>query len=740
MKQKTLLTQALFTKAADDDAWQTVALPHTWNALDGQDGGADYDRGAYRYKMNLPAPTQGKRQFVQFEGANHIATVYCNGEALGVHEGGFATFRFELTATMRPDGNELLVLVDNRESHVYPQQADFTFYGGLYRNVTYIEAEQTHFALLLHGSDSVFVTPDTSGAVRVDAFCEAVQPGDSVCCRVLDANGVCVAETTADAKKHAILETNVPAPHLWHGLDDPYCYMAELALVRNGTTLDKTAAAFGFRTYSVNPETGFVLNGKPYPLHGVSRHQDRQDKGWAICEADHAQDLALIQEVGANTIRLAHYQHARHFYNLCDKAGMILWAEIPFISLFMEGEAARADTLHQMTELIVQNYNHPAICFWGISNEITIGGECDALLENLQAVNALAKKLDPSRLTTMAQVCMLDMASPHNQITDVLSYNHYFGWYMGTVDENGPWLDNFHSAYPNRALGVSEYGSEGVLQWHSASSECHDYTEEYQAYYHEEMLKTFAARPYLWATHLWNMFDFAADARDEGGVKGRNNKGVVTYDRKTKKDAFYVYKAFWAKDLFVHLCGARFADRAPGERDVKVYSNCPSVTLFVNGTPVETLSAEKIFVFKDVALSDGANLITAKAAGAADDTITLNGTPEPNAAYKLPQENADAGNWFDVLAADGKKLEFPDGFFSIRDKIGDILAHSKAGPLLQEMMGKAMGGDAGMGKTMKNMMGFIKNMQLENVLQMAGKRIPAEAKYYLNDLLTKIKK
>ncbi|MEG2653957.1 MAG: glycoside hydrolase family 2 TIM barrel-domain containing protein, partial [Ruthenibacterium sp.] len=416
---------------------------------------------------------------------------------------------------------------------------------------------------------------------------------------------------------------------------------------------------------------------------GVSRHQDRQDKGWAVSPADHAQDLALIQEMGANTIRLAHYQHAQHFYDLCDKAGMVLWAEIPFISLFMKGEKARADTLHQMTELIVQNYNHPSICFWGISNEITIGGECEELFENLKALNALAKQLDPGRLTTMAQLCMLDIASPHNQITDVLSYNHYFGWYMGTVEENGPWLDRFHKEQQSRALGVSEYGCEGILQWHSATPECHDYTEEYQAYYHEEMLKTFAARPYLWATHVWNMFDFAADARDEGGCKGRNNKGLVTYDRAMKKDAFYVYQAFWTTDAFVHVCGRRFTDRAPDERDIKVYSNCPAVTLWVNGAQAATLTGDKIFVFKNVALAQGANSIVAKAAGAAEDAIILNGVAQPNPAYRLPQgEDTDAGNWFEGLAAENRTLEFKEGFFSIRDKIGDLLSHPQTEAVL----------------------------------------------------------
>ncbi|MEG0110599.1 MAG: glycoside hydrolase family 2 TIM barrel-domain containing protein, partial [Oscillospiraceae bacterium] len=370
-------------------------------------------------------------------------------------------------------------------------------------------------------------------------------------------------------------------------------------LVKNGEALDEIITAFGVREYSVDAETGFILNGKPYPLHGVSRHQDRIDMGWALTRKEHAEDAAIIKEVGANTIRLAHYQHAEEFYSICDETGFVLWAEIPFISMFIADPRARENTLSQMTELVMQKYNHPSICFWGISNEISMGGETPELLDNLKAVNAICKKLDPSRLTTMAHLTMVENESPMHSLTDVLSYNHYFGWYIGDVSENGPALDAFHKMHPTRPVGVSEYGAEANLALHSAHPHVHDYSEEYQAYYHENMLKTFAERPYLWSTHVWNMFDFAADARDEGGCKGRNNKGLVTYDRKTRKDSFYIYKAYWTKEPFVHITGRRFIDRISGKTDIKVYSNCPSVSLSVNGAEPITLEGDKVFIFKD---------------------------------------------------------------------------------------------------------------------------------------------
>ncbi len=739
MRDKTILTSALFAKQPETDSWETVSLPHTWNALDGQDGGADYYRGVCAYRLALPEPKEGTRRYLQFEGANHIAQVFADGELLGRHEGGFSTFRVDVTAAMEQGCREVRVEVDNDAPDVYPQQADFTFFGGLYRAVTYIEVDKTHFDLAKSGTDGVFVTPAADGALRVDAFTAGARKGDEVVCTVVAPDGGEVCALRAKAAAHTVLEGKVEAPRLWDGLADPALYTAKLALVRGGETLDALDVEFGFRSFLVDPDKGFFLNGRSYPLHGVSRHQDRLDKGWAISRADHEQDLALIREVGANTIRLAHYQHDQYFYSLCDRAGMVLWAEIPFISVFIESKAAHDNTLSQMTELVAQNYNHPSICFWGISNEIMIGGDSEALVENLKELNALAKKLDPSRLTTMAQVSMTPADSEHNKITDVVSYNHYFGWYGGDVADNGPWLDNFHAENPGRCLGVSEYGAEGVLKWHSAEPRVRDYSEEYQALYHEKMLETFAARPYLWATHVWNMFDFAADARDEGGVQGRNNKGLVTYDRATRKDSFYLYKAWWSDEPFVHVAGRRFADRAPGQRTVKVYSNQPEVVLFVNGEPVGAKKGAHVFVFEDVPMAMGENTICARA-GVLADEIVLNAAAKPNPDYVLPDDEPDAGavaNWFD-----GEKPaapEYPEGFYSVKDKLKDLLANPETAAVLSAAF-EQMGGGGMSAKSMKNMMGMLGAMPLEQIIKLAGKRIPAGAMAHLNGQLTKIKK
>ena len=647
------LTCALFCK--EGETAQSVALPHTWNAFDGQDGGADYHRGTGFYQIQLPDPTLGMRQYIEFQGANHIAKVSCNGTYLGEHRGGFSTFRFDLTDVLKTTNNTLSVEVFNGVCPVYPQRADFTFYGGLYRTVAFIEAETAHFDLLKDGTAGIFVTPRTTGGVRVDLFpvnCE----GCTVAVEIKDAEGNVVASGMAAAAAQTTIQLQVEKPHLWHGVEDPYCYGAEAVLLQGEKELDRVKTTFGYRSFHCEPNTGFWLNGKNVPLRGVCRHQDRQDKGWAISKADHEEDARIIHEIGANTIRLAHYQHDQYFYDLCDKLGFVLWAEIPLISKFMEGQEAYENTISQMRELVAQNYNHPSICFWGISNEITIGGFCEEQLRNLHDLHALCKKMDPNRLTTMAHLGNVPMDSEHIQITDVQSFNYYLGWYSSTVDQNGVRMDTFHATHPDKVYGISEYGADNYTCWHSAKPFNHDYTEEYAVWYHQEMLKTFAARPYLWATHMWNMFDFAADARDEGGFKGINAKGLVTYDRKIRKDSFYLYQAYWAKKPMVHICGSRFVDRAPEERNIIVVTNEDAVTLEVNGTAFATQKAQDHMVtFENVPFVDGENTLTAKTAQATDTAI-LNGVAEHNSAYDLPDIMAavNAGDWFQEKTEEGK--------------------------------------------------------------------------------------
>lgn len=719
---------------------EAVSLPHTWNNFDGQDGGGDYVRGAFWYTRDLSiSKDRNKKYFLEAEGISLIADILINHHPVYHHQGGFSQFRVDITDHLQDGNNHIAIQVDNRENEItYPQAADFTFFGGIYRSVSLIETGDCHFDLEYFGSSGIQITPTLSadGTAKID--CNSFIIGNhatSVLYEISDAEGNIVASKecpAASPQTNLILET----PRLWQGVSDPYLYQATASLKSGDLLLDQVSVAIGIRQYHVDPEKGLFLNGKAYPLRGVCRHQDRQDMGWAISAKEHIEDMELIKEVGANTIRLAHYQHDNFFYDLCDKYGMIVWAEIPFISVFMDTREAYDDTLQQMKELVIQNYHHPSICFWGIANEITIGGDDNPkLLENLKELHALGKKLDPNRLTTIANVSMLEMESPHNQVTDVLAYNHYFGWYFGDVSENGEWFDEFHKMHPTRCLGLSEYGAEGILQWHTDTPKVQDYTEEYHAFYHEKMLETFISRPYLWGTYVWNMFDFAADNRDEGGVKGRNNKGLVTYDRRVKKDAYFIYQAYWTKKPMLHLCGKRYVDRAGDTTTVKVYSNLPEVQLQVNGTPFATLSGDKIFIFENVPLKAGENHVTAYA-GDLTDEMCIRQVAEPNPDYILPNSAAgsNVANWFE--SDEYQSLAYPDGFYSIKDKLKSILSTPQGAELINQIMDQSSGSAA----INPNMMKMLANMPLQQILKFAGKRFDGKDVLALNQALNKIKK
>ncbi len=646
---------------------EAVSLPHTWNALDGQDGGNDYHRGTCWYVRELTAEeTQGERLFLEVNGAGHTAEVFLNGKKLCRHEGGYSTFRVELTEELA-EKNVLAISVDNGDNQtVYPQKADFTFYGGLYRDVKLIAVPEEHFELLKDGTPGIKVTPvvdleKKTATVTVETW----HNGRSVDITV---NG----ETKTVERKAEFVIENV---RLWDGVDDPFLYTATAKLPGG----DEVSARFGCRVFAVDPEKGFFLNGRSYPLRGVSRHQDRKGKGNALSYEDHKADMAIVKEIGANTLRLAHYQHAQEFYNLCDENGIVVWAEIPYITMHMKN--ARQNTLDQMREMICQCYNHPSIAVWGLSNEITAASAVDEdLLENHRLLNELCHRMDPTRPTTMANVFMLETDSPILEIPDINSYNLYFGWYLGELEQTDEFFDEYHAKYPERVIGFSEYGADANPAFHSARPEKGDYTEEYQALYHEHMLEMIEARPYLWATHVWNLFDFAADGRDEGGKHGENQKGLVTFDRTLRKDAFYLYKAAWNKgESFVHLCGKRYGNRCEAETEIKVYSNCESVSLYVDGALIGTQTGKTVFRFSIPLV--GEHLIRAEGKDCADSMV-IRRVSEPDGSYIFNKAASSVTNWFD---AD----ELDPSCFSVSDTLGEIRQHPQAGPIVEAMMAKS---------------------------------------------------
>ena len=660
------------------EEFEILDLPHTWNAVDGMDGGGDYWRGTGIYEKTLTRSElpRGERIYLEFRGANSSADVYVNGVRCTHHDGGYSAFRCEITHLLA-DEMTIRVEVSNAPSRtVYPQVADFTFYGGLYRQAFIIGLPQSHFDLTTNGTPGILVTPTVegqNGRARVKVYTTDRKPGQRIR-YTLFSKGEVIATHITDAETVDFLVKNV---RLWDGKRDPHCYHVEADLLDDGEKLDKVGTHFGFRTFSVDPERGFLLNGREYPLRGVARHQDRIGFGNALLPEHHNEDIALIRELGATTIRLAHYQHDWYFYTLCDEAGLVIWAEIPYISQHMpEG---RENTVSQMTELITQCYNHPSICFWGLSNEITMNGAEDPdLIVNHRILNNLVKKLDPIRLTTVAALSTCPMDATYLTIPDVVSYNHYFGWYGGDTDMNGPWLDKFHAKNPTIPIGVSEYGCE-ALNWHTSDPRQGDYTEEYQAHYHEELIRQLYTRPYIWATHCWNMFDFGADARAEGGENGQNHKGLVTIDRKYKKDAFYAYKAWLSDEPFVHICGKRYTDRVEDLTKVTVYSNQPEVELFANGESLGKLAAEDHFFYFSVPNVGETNLVAV--AGDCRDESFLRKVDTFNEDYRM-KEAGTILNWFDISE--------PEGRFSLNDKVGDIMGTLQGKLLMLSMVKKLL--------------------------------------------------
>lgn len=705
---------------------ERISLPHTWNAEDGQDGGNDYYRGTCWYIKELTEveKTEEEEVYLEFLGAAMISDVYLNGEKLFHHEGGYSTFRVNLTAYLT-EKNVLAVAVDNGDNTIcYPQKADFTFYGGLYRSVNLLVVPREHFALDYCGTPGIKLTPEVDlETKKANVTVEVWTSGNPKEVTITAAEETKNVEVSGNYAKTVF---EIEQVHLWDGLEDPYLYSAEAVLASG----DRVSTRFGCRTFEMDSQKGFLLNGRSYPLRGVSRHQDVKGVGNALSLEDHQRDMEIIKELGATTLRLAHYQHAQEFYDLCDENGLVVWAEIPYITMHMS--SARANTLSQMEELIVQNYNHPSICCWGLSNEITAASAVDEdLLENHRLLNDLCHRLDATRPTTMANVFMLEIDSPILEIPNINSYNLYFGWYLGDLEQNEEFFDEYHEKYPDRVIGFSEYGADANPQYQSSKPEKGDYTESYQAVYHEHMLKMIEERPWLWATHVWNLFDFAADGRDEGGKHGENQKGLVTIDRRLKKDAFYLYKAAWnQKEPFVHLCGKRYADRAEEMTEVKVYSNQPEVTLFVDGNEVETKAGKTIFTFP-VALQ-GEYTIEARS-GAVSDQMQIRRVEEENPTYRMVQAKPVA-NWFDASTYD-------ETCYSVFDKLGEIRENPKAGAVINQLMEQGAQSRGDVAEAVKDnpalqrMMGRI---TVESLLKQGG--ADAESIKQVNRILQGIKK
>ncbi|MGL6106085.1 glycoside hydrolase family 2 protein [Romboutsia sp.] len=741
----------------DTANWEDVQIPHTWNAIDGIDGGNDFFKGAcwYRKDLFVNKDCENKKIFLEFNGSNSVTNVYLNGQHLGEHKGGYSIFRFDITDIVEfGKNNTIAVKADNTiVDDIYPIWADFTFYGGIYRDVNLVVVEPTHFELMDNGSKGIFVSQDEITKENAKISVKTLIKNDSdneeavrLWIDVLDKEENVVKYTAKDLVlqpkevKEVTLSMNIENPILWNGVKNPYLYNVKVNMMRENDVIDEIEIPTGLRFYSFDAKDGFFLNGEYVRLNGVSRHQDMKDKGWALTKEDHIRDMELIKEVGANSIRLAHYQHDQFFYDLCDREGMIIWAEIPFISIMSKTDLHGLNAKSQLVELIRQNFNHSSIVMWGVQNEIQIGGMTDELRTLVQELHELAKAEDNTRLTTQAQVMMVPNDDEFHTYTDIMAYNKYYGWYQGEAEEFAPWLDEFHKLNPNTCVGISEYGAEGILKYHTDTPEVKDYTEEYHALYHEKVMNIFNERPFVWGTYVWNFFDFGSDFRDEGGVKGRNNKGLVTFDRKVKKDAFYLYKALWSNEKFVHIGSKRYIDRELEAINIKVYSNLEEVTLYVNNKEIATLTGKTVFNFENVALEAGQNdiKVIAKSSDVVlTDIAMFNKVDERNEVYNCPEEKGGiVTNWFedDSNKLDGvvvEELEIGDDVYSTKCKIKDLLANEQTKVIIEEYF-KAMLDNP--------MMGMLEGMSINELAQLSDGQINDKLIYVLNKELIKIKK
>lgn len=634
MRQIVNLNESwMFSKV--NSAWEMVDFPHTWNGFDGQDGGDDYFRGICMYSKPVRRALLPKadRYYIEFQGTNSEATLYINRNEIAHHKGGYSTWRADITDALYGDEiSTFLIKVDNRVTEeMYPCEMDFPNYGGVYRDVNIICVNESHFDLDYYGSQGIKVTPAVKGSdaeVEIEVFTKNIKPEHKIICVVKSHMGEIVAakELSYEETKAVLTIENV---HLWNGTKDPYLYKAEAYIADNNEILDNVSVNFGCRCYKLDADDGFILNGEKYPLYAVARHQDRWVKGNALSAADMDEDMALIRELGANAVRLAHYQHNQYFYDLCDKYGLVVWAEIPYINKHLS--SAKESTRNQLKELILQNYNHPSIIVWGISNELSLGDDYNDITENHKYLNDLAHSLDKTRLTAIGSIASTPENDPFIRITDAVGYNLYYGWYGGNIEDNGPWLDNFHKHNPDMPIGVSEYGCES-LDWHSGNPVAWDFTEEFHAHFHEELIKQLYTRDYLWIRICWNMFDYAADGRNEGGMPGQNRKGLVTIDRKYKKDAFYAYKAWLSDEPFVHIGGKRYIDRHEEVTKVTVYSNQPQVELFANGISLGKQTSDVHFFYFDVPNTEKITQLKA-VAGECEDISEIHKVSQPNPKY-----------------------------------------------------------------------------------------------------------
>lgn len=735
------------------DGGELIALPHCFNAIDGQSGEGLF-KGVcwYQKKLAITAEKLEKYLFLEIGAASIVSEIYVNGTLVDTNKCGFSMFRVNLTEYLNVGNNLISIMVDNSfHNDIYPLMADFSFYGGIYRDVKLIEANTLHFDLLDRGKDGIFITQKKIDENRFELNIKgkvineaSVQLDGRVIVRLRDRDGnlalfrTLYLEVSEESEFNLVEE--IENPIFWQGVEDPYLYVLEFDLFWEDQICDKRSIDVGFRSVEIDPEKGVFLNGKAIKLNGVARHQDFAGVGNAITKEHMELDMSMIKEVGANSIRLSHYQHDDYFYSLCDRQGMLVWAEIPFISAPTTSDKTNQNAKDQLERLIKQGYNHSSIYCWGIQNEITIATENNYIYEKVKELESMAKSLDNSRYTAQANIYSVADESPLNEITDLLGYNLYYGWYYKEMQDLGPRLDAFHKSRPDKPIMVTEYGVDTNPKFHSYNPTVKDYTEEYQLLFLDNALKTFDERPFVLGGYVWNMFDFGSDVRNEGGSKGKNQKGLVTLDRKIKKDAFYLYKAYWSEEPFVKLAGSRFKNRHKASNDIVVLSNLNRIKLYLNNEFMKEINdEEQMKQFRGIILPLGESLIKTeafdKAGNVYTDEMILNHVNEMDKSYVFikPEEKRHVTNWFEKFDLTNiEDIVLKEGYYSTSDTIETLFENEQSKEVFQKYFDN-MAEDARF-SLMKGL------MSIDSMSKISSFNIPKELINVINKELNVIKK
>lgn len=711
------------TKVDEKLKGENINLPHTWY----KDNDYYQGEGVYQ-KVFTYEPTEAHRVFVKFYGVDRICKVFLNGGEIGSHEGGYTLFGLELTEKLVSGENILTVLVSNAKSEtVSPLSGDFAVFGGIHRKVELIETQNTCFDRTYFGTDGIIFQTRVNEKGEGELYASAYVLGDDADI-VYTIDDVESEKCKADGNNSLQKVCTIESPDLWNGIDDTRLYTAKAQLYVAGKLVDTVEKNVGFRKISVDANKGFFLNDNHVKLHGVAKHQDTDGVFSAATMENWKQDMEIIHEIGANAVRLSHYPHPEEVYDLCDEIGFVVWAEIPLLKL-TENEALFENAKHQLKEMILQNMHHPSICFWGIQNEIAIYGEFPYMAEKMHVLNDIVHELDSTRFSTCANLNVVHSDSTLNQVTDTTAYNIYYGWYYGQFEDHGKFLDEFHQVNPDMPLGISEYGADTNTQFHSDDPKVNDYTEEFQALYHETVYPMMAERDFVWGSFVWNMFDFTSPIRQAANIKNRNIKGLVTFDRKYRKNSFYYYKAMWSKEPFVQIASKKYVNRADENISIKVYSNQPEVTIIVNGKEYTGAVKNGSAIFDKVALAMGENRVVAKSGNTTDETV-FNRQTEADQSYVYVDQNPglNVRNWF--LDEKEEAELFPEGFLSIRSTINELLDSDVALAAIDRRM-------PDVGEAIRDMVGTF---TLDKFFQYAKPDYTEEEIKALNEELTKISK